>query len=144
MQEYTQPLAPIHADKPLLSTHWQVREVKGETGTTYVVVGVDGAALASNINSLELARLFALAPQVFENFKSLRLEAERALYNMVDCDVTQCDLVEVAEDCQGEWEEAAPGAPEFASWLIALEELEMMVGPQTYPPKGVAVQLELL
>lgn len=143
MKESAFPLRPIHDSSRKPATHWQVKEVKTEQGIHYDVVGSDGATVAAHIQSLELARLFALSPQVFNQFKSLRLEAERALHHMVDCDVTQCDLEEIAEDAMGEWERVSPGAPAFAQWLLGLEQLEETVGPQKYPPKGVSVQRDL-
>lgn len=143
MNDLANPLRPVSDFTRKPSPHWQVKAVTAKHGTHYEVVGSDGVTVASNIQSLELARLFALSPQVFNHFKSLRLEAERALYHMVDCDVTQCDFEEIAEDAQGEWEQVAPGAPEFAEWLLNLQQLEEMVGPQSYPPEGVSVQYDL-
>ncbi len=65
----------------------------------------------------------------------------RALDHMVDTDMR--DVEEIAEDASGHWEEASPSAPEFASWLLDLYELEDMVGPQAYPPEGVTSQHKL-
>lgn len=143
MNELSLPLAPVNDFKPMLTPHWQVKEVTTEQGIHYEVVRSDGRAVASDIQSLELARLFALSPQLFNCFKALRVEAAHALRNMVDCDVTQCDLHEIAEDVQGEWDRVSPGAPSFARWLLTMEQLERMVGPQNYPPEGVSVQCEL-
>lgn len=143
MNELACPLRPVSDCTRKPAPHWQGMEIFTENGTHHEVVGSDGVTVASNIQSLELARLFALAPQVFNHFKSLRLEAERALYHMVDCDVTQFDFEETAENSQGEWEQVASGAPAFAEWLLSLEQLEEMVGPQSYPPEGVSVQYDL-
>lgn len=143
MNEPAEPLRPITGDVPMPSPHWHIREV-GEPGSRhYQVVASAGTVVASGIKSLELARLFALSPQLFENFRMLRLEAERALYNMVDCDITQCDIKEIAEDEKGQWDETAPGASAFATWLLDLEELAAKVGSQGYPPEGVATQADL-
>lgn len=143
MNELARPLAPVSDFKPMLTSHWQVMEIKTEHGIHYDVVRSDGGAVASNIRRLELARLFALSPQLFNHFKSLLVEVTRVLYDMVDCDATQYDLQEIAEDIQGDWERVSQDAPAFASWLLAMEELEEMVGPQTYPPEGVSGQYEL-
>lgn len=143
MNEYVCPLRPVSDSTRKPAPHWRVKEIATEHGFHYEVVGSDGVTVASDIQSLELARLFALSPQIFSHFKSLRVEAERSLLHMVDRDTTQCDIEEVAEDTLGDWERVSPGAPAFAQWLLALEQLEEMVGPQTYPPKGVSVQREL-
>lgn len=143
MNEPVCPLRPTSDSSRNPAAHWLVKEVTTKQGTHYDVVGSEGAIIAAHIQSLELARLFALCPQVFNQFKSLRLEAERALHHMVDCDVTQCDFEKIAEDAMGEWERVSPGAPAFAQWLLDLEQLEEMVGPQTYPPRGVSVQCDL-
>ena len=141
MNEPAQPLCPIATATPMLAPHWQIRAVRDARGQSYQVIGTDGALVASDIQSLEIARLFALSPLVFKHFHALRLEAERALDQMVHSNV--CDIEEVAKDASGRWEEASPGAPAFASWLLDLYELENMVGTQAYPPIGVAWQCEL-
>lgn len=141
MNELAQPLSPIGTETPMLSPHWQIRAVQDARGQSYQVIGTDRAVVASDIKSLEVARLFALSPLVFKNFRALRLEAERVLDQLVDSNFY--DIEEVAEDASGHWEEECPGAPEFASWLLDLYEIEDMVGPQAYPPQGVTCQYNL-
>lgn len=141
MNDLAQPLSPVATETPMLAPHWQIRAVQDARGQSYQVIGTDGAVVASNIQTLEIARLFALSPLVFKNFQALRLEAERSLDQLVDSSFY--DIEEVAEDASGHWEEECPGAPEFASWLLDLYELEDMVGPQADPPEGVTKQYKL-
>ncbi|WP_153064257.1 hypothetical protein [Acidovorax sp. ST3] len=141
MNETALPLCPIATATPMLAPHWQIKEVQDTRGKSYQVIGTDGIVVASDVQSLEIARLFALSPFLFESFRDLLSEAERVLEHMVD----SCwyDTKEIAEDEDGLFEEDSPGAPEFASWLLELYKLVKMVGPQAYPPKGVTWQYEL-
>lgn len=123
--------------------HWHVREVARNAGVEYEVLDSNGAVVAANVKSLELARLFALAPEVFENFKRLEREAVRALFHMLDVNQGTYDVEEVASDLDGEWERVSPGAPDFARWLMEVEELREAVGEQQFPPPGVPRQVGL-
>lgn len=137
------PLAPSKGGDALFLPHWQVREVAYNGGVQYDVLDSKGTVVAANIKSLELARLFTLAPQIFENFKLLENEAQRALSHMLDVNEMAYDLDEVASDVDGEWGRVSPGSPDFARWLIELKELREAVGEQQFPPPGVPRQVGL-
>jgi len=95
------------------ATHWQIKEIQDTRGKSYQIIGMDGTVVASDVRSLEIARLFALSPFVFENFRPLLFEASRVLELMVDSSFYGID--EIAEDANGRWERDSPGAPAFAS-----------------------------
>ncbi|MDR6154702.1 hypothetical protein QF021_002791 [Acidovorax delafieldii] len=141
MNESARPLCPTATATPMPATHWQIKEIQDTRGKSYQIIGMDGTVVASDVRSLEIARLFALSPFVFENFRPLLFEASRVLELMVDSSFYGID--EIAEDANGRWERDSPGAPAFASWLFELYELEKLVGPQAYPPEGVTWEYEL-
>ncbi|QHE87214.1 hypothetical protein [Hydrogenophaga sp. BPS33] len=124
---------------PFLS-HWHIRAFEGDGRTLYEVRDSSGTLVAGDITSLEHARLFALAPLVFHNFKLLEVEAVRALWHMVDSNQGTVDVKDVAEDFEGEFEKASPGAPEHAQWLMEVSALREAVGEQDFPPTGIPRQ----
>lgn len=135
-----QPTMPEPA--PFLP-HWHVREVSQDGATVYEVRDCNGVVVASDVRSLEHARLFALAPLMFENFKRLEGEAIRGLWHMVDANAGDYEVEEVADDVDGRFESASPGAPEHAKWLMEICALREAVGEQEFPPVGVPCQLTL-
>lgn len=124
---------------PFLS-HWHIRTLERDGLTLYEVRDSVGTLVAGDITSLEHARLFALAPLVFKNFKLLEVEAVRALWHMVDCNQGAVDVEDVAEDVEGEFEKASPGAPEHAQWLMEVSALREAVGALDFPPTGTPRQ----
>jgi hypothetical protein len=124
---------------PFLS-HWHVREIERDGCTLYEVRDSSGAVVAGDIKSLESARLFALAPLIFENFKLLEKEAVRALWYVVDAKAGTYDVEDVADDVDGEFEKAGSGVPEHAQWLMEVSALRAAVGKQEFPPAGTPRQ----
>lgn len=137
------PLSPTTGSHPLFLPHWQLRKVERDGCIRYDVIDSESSVVAANVRSLEFARLFALAPLVFEHFKRLEREAGRALSYMLDVNEMAYDLEDVASDADGEWERTSPGAPDFARWLMELNELRVAVGEQQFPPPGVPQQARL-
>lgn len=124
---------------PFLS-HWHVREIERDGCTLYEVRDSSGAVVAADIKNLESARLFALAPLVFENLKLLEEVAVRALWNMVDANQLTYDVEDVAADVDGAFERASPGVPEHAQWLMEVSALREAAGEQAFPPAGTPWQ----
>lgn len=142
MQYTTHEPESDFADRALFLRHWKVKEVNRGT-VQYDLIDALGKVVASGVKSLELARLFALAPFLFEALEPLEGEGRRALFQMLDVMEGSYDVDEIAEDVNGEWEMASPGAPRLAALLTELRELREAVGDQQFPPSGIAWQGEL-
>lgn len=138
----TTPLRPVRGEHVPFDTPWHIRQVDTAEGTHYEVRDSRGELVAADIKRLEHARLFALSPSLLSDFDLLANEAQRVLHFMVDQQVGNLDLREVAEDVDGQWESISGGAPEFAQWLLDIEDLRATIGPQS-PVEGVARQAEL-
>lgn len=133
-------LSPAIGESIPFLSHWHIRAFERDARTLYEVRDSNGTMVAGNIQSFEHARLFALAPLVFEEFKLLEGEAARALWHMVDAIQGIYDVEDVAEDVDGEFETACPGAPEHAQWLMEVSALREAVGEQDFPPTGTPRQ----
>jgi len=136
-------LSPALGELPPFFSHWHVRELLRDGCTVYEVRDSKGAVVAAEIKTLAHARLFALAPLLFENYQSLEKEATRALWYMVDVNQGDYDVEDVAEDVDGEFEASSPGAPEHAQWLLEVGALRDAVGGQEFPPVGTPYQAPL-
>lgn len=123
--------------------HWSVWETSEGSCKRYQVRDAQGSLVAADVTCLQHARLIALAPLLLENFDLLKDEAYRALHHMVDASQGMLEIEEVAEDPDGTWEEAAPGAPSFAQWLLGLEELRDAIGAQGLLPERAPRQVSL-
>lgn len=110
---------------------WHIQEVKVKEGTRYEVRDFNDNVVASGIKLLSHARLFALAPQILENFIELEHEAVRALGYMIDTNAGYYDVDEVAGDASGRWERISPGVTDFARWLLEVRRLREAVCEQT-------------
>ncbi|MDR7093944.1 hypothetical protein [Hydrogenophaga laconesensis] len=143
MQDATHAEAQTMPELVPFLPHWHVREVSRDGATVYEVRDCNGVVVASDVKSLEHARLFALAPLMFENFKRLEAEAIRGLWHMVDANAGDFEVEEVADDVDGRFESASPVAPEHARWLMEVGALREAVGEQAFPPVGVPRQLAL-
>lgn len=115
-------------DTPAVHSYWHTHQVQTASGTHYEVKDSLGQVIATGIKVQSHARLIALAPLLHENFDPLLEEAERALHHMLDVNEGMLDFSEVAEDENGEWEDACSGAPDFAQWLIDMDELREALG----------------
>lgn len=136
------PLRPIQGEHVPFDAHWHIRKFDTAEGTHYEVRDSRGEVVAGNIKCLEHARLFALSPSLLSEFERLTSEAQRVLHFMVDEQEGSLDLREVAEDVNGQWGSVSDGAPEFAQWLLDIEDLRATIGPQS-TVEGVARQAEL-
>lgn len=123
---------------------WHIHQAATTDGTQYEVRDSRGQAIATGVKSLAHARLIAFAPLLLKNFDLLVPEAERSLHHMLDASDGMLDFEEVADDEDGEWESSCPGAPDFAQWLIDMDELRESVGEQDFSSEaGVQGELQL-
>lgn len=140
--------SPSHAlrleDPANALSDWTIYQVDSANGAFYEVRDSRGKTVATGINNLQHARLFALSPILLENFDPLCVEASRSFHHMVDANEGTIDLEEVADDEDGDWEESTPGAVDFAQWLLDMDELREAVGEQTSLPVVTECQAKLL